>query len=112
MVSYLRKVWILQVCLMAKEVKLGSVQQRGQVTIPIELRRKIGIEEDGVLAFIETENAVLISPQEVLAMDAMDRLGKVLKERGISLEDLIESGMEIKGETVEEDYGLKADRYD
>jgi antitoxin PrlF len=92
---------------MAKEVKLGRVQQRGQVTIPIELRRKLGIEEGGVVAFIETDNGILISPQEVLALDALDRVGKILKERGISLEELIESGREIRGETVEEDHGLR-----
>ena len=94
---------------MVKEVRLGRVQQRGQVTIPIELRRKLGIEEGGVVAFIETDNGVLISPQEVLAMDALDRVGKVLKERGISLEELIESGREIRGEMVTEEYGLEAD---
>lgn len=97
---------------MVKEVRLGRVQQRGQVTIPIELRRKLGIEEGGVVAFIETDNGVLISPQEVLAMDALDRVGKVLKERGISLEELIESGREIRGEMVENDYGLKAEKVD
>ena len=94
---------------MAKEVKLGRVQRRGRVTIPIELRRKLGIEEGGVVAFIETDNGILISPQEVLAMDALDRVGKVLKERGISLEELIESGREIRGEMVTEEYGLEAD---
>jgi antitoxin PrlF len=94
---------------MAREVRLGRVQQRGQVTIPIELRRKLGIEEGGVVAFVETENGILISPQEVLAVDALDRVGKVLKERGISLEELIESGREIRGEMVQEDYGLRAE---
>ena len=97
---------------MAREVKLGRVQQRGQVTIPIELRRKLGIKEGGVVAFIETEDGILISPREVLAMDALDRVGEVLKERGISLEELIESGREIRGEMVKDDYGLKAERGD
>lgn len=91
---------------MAKEVKLGRVQQRGQVTIPIELRRKLGIEEGGVVAFTETENGIVISPQQVVAMDALDRVGRVLKEQGISLEELIESGREIRAEIVQEEYGL------
>jgi len=34
---------------MAQEVKLAVVQKRGQVTIPIELRRKLGIEEGGTV---------------------------------------------------------------
>jgi len=94
---------------MAKEVKLGKVQQRGQVTIPIEIRKKLGIEEGGVVAFIETENGVLISPREVLAMEALDRIGKALKERDISLDELIESGREMRGRMVEEEYGLAAE---
>ena len=98
--------------MLAKEVKVGGVQQRGQSTIPIELRRKLGIEEGGVVAFIETENGILISPREVLAMDALDRVGKVLREQGISLEELIESGREARGEMVEEDYGLEAEAHD
>jgi len=93
---------------MADQVNLGTVQHRGRVTIPIELRPKLGIDEGGAVAFIETENGILISPQEVLAMDALDRVGKVLKERGISVEELIESGREIRGEMIEEDHDGKA----
>ena len=93
---------------MAQAVKLAMVQKRGQVTIPIELRRKLGIEEGGVVAFIETEDGVLISPREVLTMDALDRIGEVLREQGLSLEELIESGRETRGQMVEEEYGLKA----
>ena len=94
---------------MAQEVKLAVVQKRGQVTIPIELRRKLGIEEGGVVAFIETEDGVLISPREVLTMDALDRIGEVLREQGLSLEELVKSGREIRGQMVEEEYGLKAE---
>ncbi|HUW94451.1 MAG TPA: AbrB/MazE/SpoVT family DNA-binding domain-containing protein [Anaerolineae bacterium] len=97
---------------MAGEARLRRVQQRGQVTIPIELRRKLGIEEGGVVAFIETENGILISPQEVLAMDAVDRVGKALKERGISLEELIASGRGIRGEMIDERYGVNAEEDD
>ncbi len=61
-----------------------------------------------MVAFIETENGILISPREVLAVDALDRVGKALKEQGISLEELIESGREIRGAMVEEDQNLQA----
>ena len=91
---------------MPQAVKLATVQKRGQVTIPIELRRKLGIEDGGVVAFIETEDGILISPREVLAMDALDRIGEALKRQGISLEELIESGREIRGQIIEEEYGL------
>lgn len=94
---------------MTQPVKLATVQKRGQVTIPVELRRKLGIEAGGVVAFIETEDGILISPREVLAMDALDRIGEALKEQGITLEELIESGRDSRGRMVEEEYGIKAE---
>jgi len=95
---------------MAEQLKLATVQKRGQVTIPIELRRKFGIEEGGIVAFSEAEEGILISPREVLAMGALDRIGKVLKERGITLGELIESGREVRGRIVKEEYGLSAEK--
>jgi len=95
---------------MARQVNLGTVQKRGQVTIPIELRRKFGIEEGGVVAFIETGEGILISPRDVLAMDALDRIGEALKKQGITLEELIESGREIRGEIIKEEYGLETEK--
>ena len=89
---------------MAQAMKLATVQKRGQVTIPIEFRRKLGIEEGGLVAFIETEEGILISPREVLAMDALDRIGEALKKQGITLEELIESGREIRGKIYKEKF--------
>ena len=66
------------------------------MTVPIELRRKLGIEEGGVVAFIETEDGILLSPRVVLAMDALDRIGEVLREE-LSLEELIDT-MEERSE--------------
>ena len=60
------------------------------------------------MAFVETDQGVLINPQEVVAMNALDRIGKALQERGINLEELIESGRDIRGQLLEEEYGIKA----
>jgi hypothetical protein len=55
-----------------------------------------------------SENGVLIKPAEVIVSEALDEIGKVLKAKGISLEDLIDQGREIRGEWVDE----KLDRKD
>ena len=83
--------------------KLSVVQEKGQVTIPVEIRRKLGLEKGDLVAFVETEQGVLISPQETIAMDALDRIGKVLKEKGLTLEELMESGREIRGKLLEKE---------
>jgi AbrB family looped-hinge helix DNA binding protein len=91
---------------MTESVRLAIVQKRGQITIPVELRRKLGIAEGGVVALTETEEGILLSPRKALAMDALDRIGKVLQEQGVTLEELIESGRDIRGEMVQDEYGL------
>ncbi len=85
---------------------LSVVQEKGQVTIPVEVRRKLGLKKGDLVAFIETDQGVLISPQEVVAMEALDKLGKILKDKGISMEELIASGREIRGEMAREKYDL------
>ena len=92
--------------------KVSKVQAKGQVTIPVEIRRKLGLKQGDLVAFEETEEGVLIKPQEVIAMDALNKIGAALKERGISLEELIESGRDIRDELLAEeleDYATEGD---
>ncbi|MFO7943913.1 MAG: hypothetical protein R6U51_06405 [Anaerolineales bacterium] len=87
--------------------KVSKVQQNGLVTIPIEIRRKWGLEPGDLVAFMETKSGVLILPQEEkAAREALDRIGEVLKAKGITLEELIEDGREIRGQLLEEEYGI------
>lgn len=89
--------------------KLSKVQKKGQVTIPVEIREMWGLEQGDLVAFVETEQGVLIRPQEVVAMQALDRIGAALKKRGITLDELIEDGREIRGQLLEEEYGISVD---
>ena len=86
--------------------KLSVVQEKGQVTIPVKIRKKLGLKKGDLVTFVETEQGVLISPQEIIAMDALDKLGEALKEKGLTLEELMESCREIRGELLEKEYGL------
>jgi AbrB family looped-hinge helix DNA binding protein len=81
--------------------KLVRVQEKGQVTLPIEVRQKLGLKKGDLVAVIETKEGILISPQEIVATKALDRIGEVLKEKGVSLEELIESGREERVSIIE-----------
>jgi len=82
-------------------LKLSAVQEKGQITIPAEIRRKWGLRKGDLVAFVETEAGVVISPQEVIAMEALDQIGQILREKGVTLEELIESGREMRGKILE-----------
>jgi len=92
------------------EQKLVRIQEKGQVTLPAKVRKKLGLKKGDLVAVTETEEGVLITPQQVVANKALDRIGQILKEKGLSLEELIKSGREIRGEVLRKKYGIYTDK--
>jgi len=91
---------------MAARRQLTAMQAKGQVTIPASIRRKLGLKAGDLVAFVETEQGVLLSPQQVVGVEALDTIGQILREQGVDLEDVIESGRDIRGDLIKERYGL------
>lgn len=71
---------------------LSLVQERGQVTIPAQFRKKYGIEKGDVVAFVETEDGLVIKRREVVATEALEEIGRILREQGVELNDLLVGG--------------------
>lgn len=88
------------------ERKLVRIQEKGQVTLPSDVRKKLGLKKGDLVAIVETPEGVLITPQEVVAAGALDRIGEALAEKGLSLDELIESGREERSQMISKHYGL------
>jgi hypothetical protein len=71
--------------------------------------QEVGLKKGDLVAFVETGQGVLLSPQEVIASEALDQVGRILREKELTLEELMESGREIRGKLVEEEYGPEAE---
>jgi AbrB family looped-hinge helix DNA binding protein len=87
------------------EHNLVRVQEKGQVTLPASMRKKLGLKKGDLVAVLETPDGVLITPQQVLANKTLDRIGEILRGQGLTLEELIDSGAEVREELVREQYG-------
>lgn len=87
-------------------LKAVRVQEKGQVTIPAEIRRRLGLTKGDLVTFQETKEGIVIKPAEVIVSEALEEIGRALKERGIELEELIERGREIRGKIIAREYGL------
>ena len=83
------------------------VQEKGQVTIPTKLRKKLNIKKGDTVVMVETKDGLLIKPAEVVLSEALDEMGKALKADGIALEEWIERGRQIREKLLEEKYGIK-----
>jgi antitoxin PrlF len=86
--------------------KFVRIQEKGQVTIPTEIHKKLGLKRGDLVAVMETPEGVYITPQQVVATKAFDRIGDILKEQSLSVEELIASGREIRTEILQDDYGI------
>ena len=90
-----------------------TIQENGQVTLPMEWLRKYGLKKGDLVSFTETEDGTLVVvPRVALAMKALDEIGEALKAKGITLEELMENGREIRGEILKEKYGIDVPKDD
>jgi AbrB family looped-hinge helix DNA binding protein len=88
------------------ERKLVRVQEKGQVTLPAEFRKRLGMKKGDLVAVTETPDGVLITPQEVIATRLLDQIGAALQEQGLTLEELIQSGREERATLLREQHGI------
>jgi AbrB family looped-hinge helix DNA binding protein len=83
------------------------IQEKGQVTIPTRLRKRLNLKKGDAVMFVETREGLLLKPAEIILTEALDDIGKALKAEGITLDQWIERGRDIRGKLLEELYGLK-----
>ena len=83
------------------------IQEKGQVTIPAKIRKKLNLRKGDMVMFVETEAGVLIKPAEILVSQALDKIGESLKADGITPEKWNKRSRDIRKQLLEEMYGLK-----
>ncbi|MBN2146392.1 MAG: AbrB/MazE/SpoVT family DNA-binding domain-containing protein [Anaerolineales bacterium] len=82
------------------------VQEKGQVTIPRDLRRRLRLRKGDMVTFIETSQGVVICPVEEAVQELQQALEKRLAQRGQSLGALMAASQEMGGDQVARKFGL------
>ncbi len=68
---------------------------------PARCREKAaGFEKGDLVAVVAMPEGVLTTPQEVVASKVLDQIGAILREQGLSLVELIESGRDRRDELM------------
>lgn len=81
----------------SQETRFVRVQERGQVTLPAEVRRRLGLKKGDVVAVVETDDGVFISPQTVVGVRALGQPGGTLEQQGVTIDELLSPGTTENG---------------
>lgn len=65
----------------------------------------MGLKAGDYVALEETPEGVLLTSRAIAAIRALDEIGNALREQGLTLEDMIESGKAVREELYRERYG-------
>ena len=102
---------------MRKSKSTSTVQKKGQVTLPMEIRQELGIKPGDSVVFELAGEGVLIKSEKIERLDRLNQLlvemNQILREeeeRGesLSLEEMIEGVREEREKILKEKNGLDA----
>ncbi len=85
-----------------------QVRERGQFTIPAQIRREMGIREGDVFSLIRLGDTLIATRKRLVAQEVARAIEALMEEEGISLEDLLEGLEEERKKYVRERYGIEA----
>lgn len=86
-----------------------TIQEDGYVELPKELRRDYRLYAGDAVVFEPTDDGWLIRPDAYDPMRPLNELGELLTMQGITLDDLIAAGRELRGQIVRERYGVEGE---
>ncbi len=85
------------------------VQEKGQVTIPQNVRRQLNLKKGDLVTFVSTENGVVIKTLDLAAEDLLATLETLLQDRGVRLSDLLARSQQIGAETLLCEFNLRSE---
>lgn len=85
------------------------IQEKGQVTIPSDIRRKLRLKKGDLVTFVLQDGNIILKSVETAAQDVLDRLDRKLKRSGQSLENLLSACRRMGGEAAANQFGLSAE---
>ena len=86
---------------------ITEIKARGQLTIPKKIREKSHLEEGQVVSIIPVGDSVIITPRQLTLDEARRQIKMILRETGISVEEVLAGIKEERGSLYKETYGKK-----
>lgn len=75
---------------------LARVREKGQVTIPSNIREALHLSKDSILSVTKVGNGILLTPKPSAIESFGTKLSKEADKQGIALEDLLKELKNIR----------------
>ena len=73
-----------------------KMREKGQVTIPVDIRESLHLSKDSILSVIKVGNGILLTPKPSVFEATSAAFIKEAKEKGITLDDLLKDLKKIR----------------
>jgi AbrB family looped-hinge helix DNA binding protein len=85
------------------------MQEKGQVTIPNDVRRRLKLKKGDMVTFLDTSEGVVICSLDQAIQELQRLLAMKLGERSQSLKDLLSVSQNLGDEAATEKFGLSTE---
>ncbi len=85
----------------------AEIKARGQLTIPKKIRKLGHLEEGQTVSLVPLGDVVIIMPRRLELDEARRRIAKIVKESGVSAEEMLEGLVREREVLYKERYGKK-----
>lgn len=84
------------------------IRERGQLTIPSEYRKNLGLEENDALNIIKAGDMLILTQKRLIGDTVSKKMEKAMEEKKLTLQDLLEDLAEQRTSYNKEVYGSKS----
>ncbi len=81
------------------------VNANGQITLPAQERKKLGIGPGSTLSLVERDRGLFIKPAKIVGEGIFDKIEKIAKAKNYTSDDIVKMCREVRKEVYEEEYG-------
>lgn len=85
----------------------AEIKARGQLTIPKKIREASHLEEGEIVSIIPVGNSIIVTPKRLELDEARRQFKKILKDSGLSVDELLKGLEEERESLYREKYGKK-----
>lgn len=82
-----------------------KIRERGQLTIPAEFRKKLGLEENDAVNMIKVGDSLVITQKRLVGDALSEKMEKAMKNEGLTLDDLLSDLRKQRKQYAKEAYG-------